>query len=154
MNKKELSERDACTKFIAPALRQAGWDQQTQLREKVSFTKGRVIVRGKMVTRGAANRADYILYYKANILLTVFEAKDNNCAVGDGLQQALEYAKTLDLSVRLLLQQRRFVFHDGRADSRGARRECGPSLRHQSKLLETPAAREAAGLRAHLRPGV
>src|SRR6266545_2355958 len=69
MNKKELSERDICTKFITPALRQAGWDELTQLREEVSFTKGRVIVRGRMVKRGKAERADYILYYKPNIPL-------------------------------------------------------------------------------------
>ena len=41
MNKKELSERDIGTKFITPALRQAGWDEMTQVREEVSFTKGR-----------------------------------------------------------------------------------------------------------------
>jgi type I restriction enzyme, R subunit len=77
MNKKELSERDICTKFITPALRKAGWDELSQLREEVSFTKGRIIVRGKMVTRGKAKRADYILYYKPNIPLAVIEAKDN-----------------------------------------------------------------------------
>jgi type I site-specific restriction endonuclease len=38
MNKKQLSERDMCTKFITPSLRQAGWDEITQLREEVSFT--------------------------------------------------------------------------------------------------------------------
>ena len=38
MNKKELSERDICTKFITPALRDAGWDELSQLREEVSFT--------------------------------------------------------------------------------------------------------------------
>ena len=65
MNKKELSERDICTKFITPALRQAGWDELSQLREEVSFTEGRIIVRGKMVTRGKAKRADYILYLAA-----------------------------------------------------------------------------------------
>ena len=75
MNKKELSERDICTKFITPALRQAGWNEMTQLREEVSFTKGRVIVRGKMVRRGEAKRADYILYYKPNIPLAVIEAR-------------------------------------------------------------------------------
>src|SRR5436190_15263745 len=84
MNKKQLSERDICTKFITPSLRQAGWDEITQLREEVSFTKGRIIVRGKLVTRGKAKRADYILYYKPNIPLAVIEAKDNNCSVGEG----------------------------------------------------------------------
>ena len=88
MNKKELSERDICTKFITPSLRGAGWDEITQLREEVSFTKGRIIVRGKLVTRGKAKRADYILFYKPNIPLAVIEAKDNNCSVGDPHQQA------------------------------------------------------------------
>lgn len=55
MDKKQLSEQDICTKFITPALRQAGWDELTQLREEVSFTKGRIIVRGKIVKRGKPN---------------------------------------------------------------------------------------------------
>ena len=42
MDKKSLSERDICTKFIAPAIQQAGWDIQRQVREEVSFTKGRI----------------------------------------------------------------------------------------------------------------
>jgi type I restriction enzyme R subunit len=52
MNKKALSERDICTKFITPAVKLAGWDEMTQIREEVSFTKDRIIVRGKRVTRG------------------------------------------------------------------------------------------------------
>ena len=52
MDKHALSERDICTKFITPALRFAGWDEITQIREEVSFTKGRIIVRGKLVSRG------------------------------------------------------------------------------------------------------
>jgi len=59
-NKKNLSERDICTKYITPAVRQAGWDILSQIREEVSFTKGRIIVRGRLVTRGKAKRADYI----------------------------------------------------------------------------------------------
>jgi type I restriction enzyme R subunit len=43
----KLSERDVCTKFITPALIAAGWDLHTQIREEVTFTKGRIIVRGK-----------------------------------------------------------------------------------------------------------
>ena len=54
MQKHSLSERDICTKFITPALRRAGWDEMLQIREEVSFTKGRIIVRGKLVTRGKA----------------------------------------------------------------------------------------------------
>jgi hypothetical protein len=58
MNKKLLSERDICTKCIIPALKQAGWDEMSQIREEVGFTKSRIIVRGKLVTRGKAKRAD------------------------------------------------------------------------------------------------
>jgi type I restriction enzyme, R subunit len=50
MDKRQLSERDICTKFITPALRRAGWDEMLQIREEVSFTKGRIIVRGKLKT--------------------------------------------------------------------------------------------------------
>jgi len=51
MNKKQLSERNICTKFITPALKQAGWDITTQVREEFSLTKGHIIVRGKLHTR-------------------------------------------------------------------------------------------------------
>jgi len=46
-DKKSLSERDICSKYITPAVTGAGWDLHTQIREEVSFTKGRIIVRGK-----------------------------------------------------------------------------------------------------------
>jgi type I site-specific restriction endonuclease len=57
MNKKDLSERDICSKFIGPAVKRAGWDGMLQIREEVAFTKGRIIVRGKLVSRGKAKRA-------------------------------------------------------------------------------------------------
>ena len=112
MNKKDLSERDICTKFITPAIKRAGWDLQSQVREEISFTKGRIIVRGKLVTRGKAKRADYILYYKPNIPLALIEAKDNNRALGDGMQQALEYAATLDIPFVFSSNGDAFLFHD------------------------------------------
>ena len=77
MDKKKLSERDICSKIITPAITNAGWDLHTQIREEVGFTKGRIIVRGKLHTRGEQKRADYILYYKSNIPLAVIEVKDN-----------------------------------------------------------------------------
>lgn len=97
MTKTSFSERDICTKFITPAVTRAGWDSMTQVREEVSFTKGRIIVRGKLVTRGKGKRADYILYYKPNIPIAVIEAKDNDHAIGDGIQKGLEYAETLNI---------------------------------------------------------
>jgi type I restriction enzyme R subunit len=112
MNKKDLSERDICTKFITPAVKSAGWDDMTQVREEVSFTNGRIIVRGKLITRGKAKRADYILYYKPNIPIAVIEAKDNNFSVGDGIQQALGYAATLDVPFAFSSNGDGFLFHD------------------------------------------
>jgi type I restriction enzyme R subunit len=112
MNKKDLSERDICTKFITPAVKQAGWDVLSQIREEVAFTKGRIIVRGRLVTRGKAKRADYILYYKPNIPIALIEAKDNNYAVGGGMQQALEYAATLDIPFVFSSNGDAFLFHD------------------------------------------
>jgi type I restriction enzyme, R subunit len=109
---KDLSERDICTKFITPAVRQAGWDDLSQIREEVFFTKGRIIVRGKLVTRGKAKRADYILYYKPNIPIALIEAKDNTYAVGDGIQQGLAYAATLDIPFVFSSNGDAFLFHD------------------------------------------
>jgi type I site-specific restriction endonuclease len=57
MDKRSLTERDICTKFILPAVKRAGWDEMLQVREEVYFTKGRIIVRGKLVTRGKAKDA-------------------------------------------------------------------------------------------------
>ena len=112
MDKRALSERDICTKFITPALRKAGWDEMLQIREEVSFTKGRIIVRGKLVSRGQAKRADYVLYIKPNIPLALIEAKDNSHSVGDGMQQGLEYAATLDIPFAFSSNGDGFVFHD------------------------------------------
>ena len=66
MDKKSLSERDICTKFITPALQKAGWDLQKQILEEVFFTDGKIYVRGKLTARGDRKRADYILYYQDN----------------------------------------------------------------------------------------
>ena len=112
LDKKALSERDICTKFITPAVKQAGWDVLSQIREEVYFTKGRIIVRGKLVTRGKAKFADYILYYKPNIPIALIEAKDNNHAVGGGMQQGLEYAATLDIPFVFSSNGDAFLFHD------------------------------------------
>jgi type I restriction enzyme R subunit len=112
MDKRSLTERDICTKFILPAVKQAGWDMMLQVREEVFFTKGRITVRGKLVARGNAKKADVVLYYKPNIPIALIEAKDNNHAVGDGLQQALDYAETLAIPFVFASNGDGFVFHD------------------------------------------
>ncbi len=112
MNKTSFTERDICTKLITPSLVKAGWNLETQIREEVSFTDGRIYVRGKMHTRGAKKRADYILYYKPNIPLAIIEAKDNHHTVGAGMQQALGYAHSLDVPFVFSSNGDGFLFHD------------------------------------------
>ena len=119
MDKKLLSERDICTKFVTPAIRRAGWDEMLQVREEVTFTRGRIIVRGKLVTRGKAKRADYILYLKPNIPIALIEAKDNTHSPGDGIQQALDYAEALAIPFAFSSNGDGFVFHDRTGQSAG-----------------------------------
>jgi type I restriction enzyme R subunit len=117
MNKKQLSERDICTKFITPALIKAGWNVQTQVREEVYFTDGRIYVRGSSTARGKRKFADYILYHRPNIPVAVIEAKDNNHSVGAGIQQGIDYAQILDIPCIFSSNGDGFVFHDRSADS-------------------------------------
>ena len=69
-------------------------------------------MRGKLVTRGKAKKADFVLYYKPNIPIALIEAKDNSHSVGDGIQQALEYAETLNIPFVFTSNGDGFVFHD------------------------------------------
>ena len=126
MNKRSLTEADIRTKFITPALVGPNgdkWDVMTQIREEVHFTKGRVIIYGKTVTRGESKKADYILSYKPNLPLAVVEAKDNTHAVGAGMQQALEYAEILDLPFAYSSNGDAFLEHDRTATSGTVTRE-------------------------------
>ncbi|MCT7992739.1 EcoAI/FtnUII family type I restriction enzme subunit R [Laspinema olomoucense] len=116
-NKKDLSERDICTKFITPALEKAGWDMQKQVREEVNFTDGRIYVKGNLTTRGKRRRADYILYYKPNIPVAIIEAKNNKQSVMAGIQQGLEYATILDIPTVFSSNGDGFYEHDRTAAS-------------------------------------
>ena len=111
-SKKELSEKDICTKYIQPALEKAGWDIHTQIREEVSLTEGRIYVKGNLTSRGKRKRADYILYYKPNIPIAVIEAKDNRHSVKAGIQQALGYAEILDIPSAFSSNGDGFYGHD------------------------------------------
>jgi type I site-specific restriction endonuclease len=118
MDKYQLSERDICTKFIMPAIQQAGW-QQHQFREEVSLTDGRVMVRGKLAARiqnpdakGGPKRADYVLYARPGVPIAVLEAKQAKFSVGQGMQQALVYAEMLDAPFAISSNGDGFLIHD------------------------------------------
>lgn len=118
INKLELSERDICTKFITPAIQQAGWLQH-QFREEVNLTDGRVMVRGRLAvriknpeTKGGPKRADFVLYARPNIPIAVVEAKQARFSIGYGMQQALAYAEMLDVPFAISSNGDGFLLHD------------------------------------------
>ncbi len=118
MDKKELSERDICSKFITPSILNAGWTQG-QFREEVKLTAGRVAVRGKIAARiknpeakGGPKRADYVLYARPNLAIAIVEAKQNKFSVGNGMPQALAYAEMLDVPFVLSSNGDGFLLHD------------------------------------------
>ncbi|WP_443659178.1 EcoAI/FtnUII family type I restriction enzme subunit R [Clostridium algidicarnis] len=96
MGKSHLSEEDIKLRYITPAIQNAGWDNK-QIRMEYAFTAGRIILRGNVTARGRKKSADYLLSYKNNFPLAIVEAKDNKQPVGAGLQQAIDYAKALDV---------------------------------------------------------
>ena len=111
-NKKDLSEADIRTKYITPAIVKSGWDTFSQMREEYPVTKGRIIARGKSCKREKPLKADYVLFYKPNKPIAVVEAKDNNHTIGDGMQQALNYAKMMDVPFVFSSNGDGFVFHN------------------------------------------
>ncbi|PEV93979.1 EcoAI/FtnUII family type I restriction enzme subunit R [Bacillus thuringiensis] len=112
MNKNEMTERDICTKYITPAIVNAGWDLHRQIREEYQITDGRIIVRGSLVTRGTKKRADYVLFYKANLPIAVIEAKDNKHSIGHGIQQAIGYGEMLKVPFVYSSNGDGFLEHD------------------------------------------
>jgi len=112
MNKRDLSERDICTKFITPAIEKAGWDIATQIREEFPLTNGRIIVRGKVHTRAKNKRADYVLFYKPNIPIAIIEAKTNDHTIAEGMQQGLAYAELIQVPFTFSSNGDGFLFHN------------------------------------------
>ena len=117
----------------------------TQIREEVAYTKGRTIVRCKLVSRGKGKRTDYIIYPKPNIPIAVIEANDKTHAIGGCLQQGLSYAKTLNIPFVFCSNRDGFVFHDRTGTSN--QRESTPDKETDkpsgsSELLNDPTPTE------------
>jgi type I restriction enzyme R subunit len=131
IDKKKLSEQDICSKYVLPAIINSGWDGLTQVFEQVSFTDGRIYVRGKLTARGERKRADIVLYYQDNAIAVV-EVKDNKHSARAGIQQALDYARILDIPCVFSTNGDRFLFHDRTAHDDSIEQELGmdefPSL--------------------------
>jgi type I restriction enzyme R subunit len=114
MDKKGLTETEIRTRYITPAITNAGWDISTVREEFFYFTKGRIEIRGKKSSRKDPKRVDYLLLRQdgTNTPLAVVEAKDNNHNVGAGMQQALSYAEALDVPFVFTSNGDSFLMHD------------------------------------------
>ncbi|MFC0228509.1 EcoAI/FtnUII family type I restriction enzme subunit R [Serratia aquatilis] len=112
VNKTHLTETDIITKFILPAIKDAGWDVMTQIRQEVKLRDGKVVVRGKLAARLSVKSADIVLYHKPGMPLAVVEAKANKHEIGKGMQQGLDYARLLDVPFVFASNGDGFIFHD------------------------------------------
>lgn len=117
--KLRMSEADIRSKFITPEIRNAGWNEH-QIREEFSFKADKTFTDGQMVvdpktkqaSRLTAKRADYLLYQSPNQKIAVVEAKDYKHTARDGLQQAMDYARLLDVPFAYSSNGEEFVEHD------------------------------------------
>jgi type I restriction enzyme R subunit len=122
-SKKDLNEQEIRSRFISPAVVRAGWDAESQIRENIYITRGRVVVRGQAASRVPGKFADYILFARPNLPIAIIEAKDNNHGVGDGMQQALGYAEMLDVPFVFSSNGDAFLFHDRTGSSKSVESE-------------------------------
>ena len=109
---KKLTEEDIKNRHITPAIESAGW-AKTQILMEYFFTDGQVHVRGNTVRRGKRKKADYLLTHKdGQIPLAIIEAKDAGHTVGDGMQQAMDYAQILNIPFAYSSNGSGFLEHD------------------------------------------
>ena len=110
LDKKQMTEEDIKLQYITPAIT-SKWNIQ-KITMETQVTDGRVSLKGNLVYREPAKRADYLLYLSANNPIAVIEAKDNNHSVSFGLQQAMTYAQMLDLPFAYSSNGDGFAEHD------------------------------------------
>ena len=112
INKAKLTEADIISKFLLPAVKAAGWDDLTQIRQEVKLRDGKVVVRGQLAARRKVKSADIVLYHKMGLPLAVIEAKANKHEIGKGMQQGLDYARLLEVPFVFASNGDGFIFHD------------------------------------------
>ena len=110
LSKKQMTEEDIKLQYITPAL-VSKWDIKNITME-TQITDGRINLKGNLVVREKPKRADYVLYLSPNNPVAVVEAKDNSHPVSYGLQQAMAYAKMLDVPFAYSSNGDGFAEHD------------------------------------------
>lgn len=109
---KDLTEEDIKLRFITPALQNADWDIQSQIRCEYYYTDGKINVRENVASRGKGKKVDYLLSYKSNLPIAIVEAKDNKVTVSHGIQQAIGYASDLAIPFAFSSNGSGFYEHD------------------------------------------
>ena len=112
LDKKQMTEEDIKYSFITPAIQAKGWSDKITMETQVKFTDGKINLKGNVVKREPAKKADYILYLNSNNPIAIIEAKDNNHTVSYGLQQAMTYAQMLDIPFAYSSNGDGFYEHD------------------------------------------
>lgn len=110
IDKKQMTEEDIKFQFISPAIT-ARWDK-SHIRMEAKITDGRISLKGNIEVREPAKKADYVLYLNDNFPIAIVEAKDNNHTVSYGLQQAMTYAKMMDVPFAYSSNGDAFYEHD------------------------------------------
>lgn len=110
LSKNKMSEEDVKLQYITPAIL-SKWNR-SKITMETKITDGRINLKGNLVTREKPKRADYILYLNANNPIAIIEAKDNTHSISHGLQQAMNYAKMLDLPFAYSSNGDGFAEHD------------------------------------------
>lgn len=108
--KKSMTEEDIKLQYITPAVT-SKWSAG-KITMETRITDGKINLKGNLVFREKPKRADYLLYLSANNPIAVIEAKDNNHSISYGLQQAMEYARMLDLPFAFSSNGDGFAEHD------------------------------------------
>ena len=108
--KKSMTEEDIKLQYITPAVT-SKWSAG-KITMETRITDGKINLKGNLVFREKPKRADYLLYLSANNPIAVIEAKDNNHGISYGLQQAMEYARMLDLPFAFSSNGDGFAEHD------------------------------------------
>lgn len=108
--KDKMSEEDVKLQYITPAII-SKWDRG-KITMETQVTDGKINLKGNFVFREKPKRADYILYLNANNPIAIIEAKDNKHSISHGLQQAMTYAKMLDLPFAYSSNGDGFAEHD------------------------------------------
>lgn len=112
IDKKQMTEEDIKLNYITPALHSKDWKDKITMETQVKFTDGKINIHGNITLREKPKKADYILYINANNPIAIVEAKDNDHSVSYGMQQAIEYAKILDLPFAYSSNGDAFMEHD------------------------------------------